>query len=107
VDGHIIVYCTVPSSETGRKIADDLVNGRYAACVNILPGITSVYRWKGDVCSDNEILLIIKSRKALFPEIQERIRALHPYELPEIISCELSDGSEPYLKWISDSTLVS
>lgn len=89
------------------KIADDLVKGRAAACVNIVPGIISVYRWKGDVCTDNELLLIIKSRKALFSEIQERIRALHPYELPEIISCELSDGSEPYLNWISDSTLPS
>ena len=87
------------------KIADDLVKGRSAACVNIVPGITSVYRWKGDVCTDNELLLIIKSRKALFAEIQDRIRALHPYELPEIISCELSDGSEPYLNWITDSTL--
>lgn len=89
------------------KIADDLVKGRTAACVNIIPGITSVYRWKGDVCTDNELLLIIKSRKALFAEIQERILALHPYELPEIISCEVSDGSEQYLNWISDSTLPS
>ena len=89
------------------KIADDLVKGRTAACVNIIPGITSVYRWKGDVCTDNESLLIIKSRKALFAEIQERIRALHPYELPEIISCEVSDGSNQYLNWISDSTLPS
>jgi periplasmic divalent cation tolerance protein len=107
MDGHIIVYCTVPSSEIGMKIADDLVKGRTAACVNIIPGITSVYRWKGDVCTDKELLLIIKSRKALFAEIQERIRALHPYELPEIISCELSDGSKQYLDWISDSTLPS
>jgi periplasmic divalent cation tolerance protein len=86
------------------EIADDLVKGRYAACVNMIPGITSIYGWKGDICKDNELLLIIKSRKALFAEIQDRIRALHPYEIPEIISCELSGGSEPYLSWISDST---
>ncbi|MFI5140223.1 MAG: divalent-cation tolerance protein CutA [Sphingobacteriales bacterium] len=98
------MYCTVPSLEIGTKIADDLVAGEYAACVNIIPAITSVYRWKGDICRDNELLLIIKSRKTLFKKIHDRIRALHPYEVPEIISCELSDGSEPYLKWISDST---
>jgi len=98
------VYCTVPSLEIGTKIADDLVAGEYAACVTIIPGITSIYRWKGDICRDNELLLIIKSRKTLFEKIHDRIRALHPYEVPEIISCAISNGSEPYLKWISEST---
>src|SRR4030042_1669459 len=103
-DSHIVIYSTVPNQEVGMNIAEDLVAGRYAACVNVLPGITSVYRWKGDICRDNEFLLIIKSRNTLFDEIRDRIRLLHPYEVPEIISLSISHGSDPYLQWISDNT---
>jgi periplasmic divalent cation tolerance protein len=104
VDSYIIVYCTVPSLETGMIIADDLVSGQYAACVNIVPGLTSVYRWKGEISRDIEMLLIIKSRKALFEKIRDRILTLHQYEVPEIISMDISEGSDLYLQWISDST---
>lgn len=86
------------------KIADDLISGEYAACVNIVPGLTSIYRWKGDICKDNELLLIIKSRKSIFNDICSRIKALHPYEVPEIISYDISGGSESYLQWLLDST---
>ena len=85
-------------------IADDLVSGKYAACVNIVPGLTSMYRWKGDICRDDELLLIIKSRKRLFDDICSRIKELHPYEVPEILSCDISGGSESYLQWLADST---
>src|SRR4030042_5339133 len=101
-DSHIVIYCTVPNQEVGMNIAEDLVAGRYAACVNVSPGITSVYRWKGDICRDNEHLLIIKSRETLFDKICERIRSMHPYEVPEIISFNISRGSDQYLKWISE-----
>ncbi len=100
----IIVLCTVPSRETGMEIADDLVTGEYAACVNIIPGLTSIYRWKGDICKDNELLLIIKSRKSLFDTISSRIKALHPYEVPEIIYYDISGGNEPYIQWLFQST---
>lgn len=86
-------------------IGEDLVSGRYAACVNIVPGITSIYHWKGDLCRDNEFLLIIKSRQALFEIIRDRILTLHPYEVPEIISSRISGGSEKYLNWIAENTL--
>ena len=86
-------------------IAEDLVSSRYAACVNILPGITSVYRWKGDVCHDGEFLLVIKSRSTLFKTIRDRITAIHPYEVPEIISCRISEASEKYLDWMAENTL--
>jgi len=86
------------------KIADDLISGEYAACVNIVPGLTSIYRWKGDIYKDNELLLIIKSRKSIFNDICSRIKALHPYEVPEIISYDISGGSESYLQWLLDST---
>ena len=86
-------------------IAEDLVSGRYAACVNILPGITSIYNWKDEVHRDSESLLIIKSRKALFNVIRDRIMALHPYEVPEIISCSISEANEKYLNWIAENTI--
>jgi periplasmic divalent cation tolerance protein len=88
------------------KIADDLVSGEYAACVNLIPGLTSIYRWKGDICRDNELLLIIKSRKQLFDAISSRIKAIHPYEVPEIIYYDISGGNETYLRWLSESTGV-
>ncbi|MBP7734951.1 MAG: divalent-cation tolerance protein CutA [Spirochaetes bacterium] len=86
------------------KIAGDLVSGGYAACVNIVPGLTSVYRWKGDICKDNELLLVIKSRGSLFDAISSRIKAMHPYEVPEIICYDITGGSEPYIQWLIDST---
>lgn len=104
MDACIVIFCTVPSRDIGLNIADDLVQGEYAACVNIVPGLTSIYRWKGALCSDEELLLVIKTRKALFESVRDRILALHPYEVPEIISCDITQGSEPYLAWITDST---
>jgi periplasmic divalent cation tolerance protein len=106
VEEYAVIFCTVPSQEIGMIIAEDLVSGRYAACVNIVPGITSVYRWKGDVCHDNEFLLVIKSRSSLFTIIRDRITDLHPYEVPEIISCRLSDISDKYQHWLAENTLV-
>ena len=88
------------------KIADDLVSGECAACVNIIPGLTSIYRWKGDICKDNEMLLIIKSKKSLFDKICSRIKTLHPYEVPEIIYYDISGGNQSYLQWLSDSTHI-
>ena len=100
----IIVNCTVPTREIALRIAEDLVGSRQAACVNIIPNIASVYRWKGALQHDDELLLIIKTRKALFGTICERIKALHPYEVPEIVSVDMTDGSDSYLQWIFEST---
>ncbi len=101
----IIVFCTVPSPDVGIKIAEDLVSKEYAACVNIIPGLMSVYRWKGNVCRDNELLLVIKSRGSLFDAISSRIKAMHPYEVPEIICYDISGGSEPYMEWLLRNTI--
>jgi periplasmic divalent cation tolerance protein len=106
VEDYSIIFCTVPSQEIGMIIAEDLVSDRYAACVNIVPGITSVYRWKGDVCRDNEFLLVIKTRSSLFTLIRDRITDLHPYEVPEIISCRISDVSDSYQNWLAENTLA-
>jgi periplasmic divalent cation tolerance protein len=105
VEEYSVIFCTVPSQEIGMNIAEDLVAGRFAACVNIVPGITSVYRWKGDVCHDNEFLLMIKSRTTLFKIIRDRITTLHPYEVPEIISCSISEATEKYINWMAENTL--
>jgi len=104
VDDYIIIYCTVPSDEVAERIAEDLVHGKCAACVNIIPGITSVYTWKGSVCRENELLLVIKTRESLYAAVRDRIMAFHPYEVPEIVSLNIADGNQAYLQWITDTT---
>jgi periplasmic divalent cation tolerance protein len=95
-----IVLCTVPDEATARQIASALVAENLAACVNIVPGITSVYRWKGAIETTPELLLIIKTTAAVYSHLQDRIRALHPYELPEVIAVSLDQGLPDYLAWI-------
>ena len=101
---HIVIYCTVPSKDVGKNIANHLVKNDLAACVNIVPGITSIYFWEGKECEDEELLLIIKSKDSLFDKIKESILSIHPYDVPEIISLQIKDGNNPYLDWINDNT---
>lgn len=100
---HILIYITCGNEENARQIATTLVTERLAACVNILPTVQSVYRWQGKVQTDSEYLLLIKSTFATFPVLQERVRDLHQYELPEIIAVPIVAGSQPYLNWITES----
>lgn len=100
----IVILCTVSSKDEGNKIAGSLVQKRLAACANIIDGISSIYEWKGEICKDEENLMIIKSRKSLFEEIKKEILSLHSYELPEIVSLPITDGLEPYLDWIKENT---
>jgi len=103
-DTHCIVLCTVPDAATGESLARALVEARLAACVNIIPGLTSIYRWKGEVQQDKELLLIAKTRRDRFAELSVILSGLHPYELPEIIAVPIIDGLPAYLSWI-DHTL--
>jgi len=96
-------FCTCPNEEIAGKIADQLVADQLAACVNIVPGITSVYRWQGAVERGQEVLLIIKTSEAVWPRLEQCIQALHPYELPEIIAVPLHTGQADYIKWIEGS----
>ena len=96
-----IVLCTVPDQQTGEAIANALVTEQLAACVNIVPGITSVYRWKGAVEQDQEALLLIKTGQDSWQSLEARIRALHPYELPEIIAVPIHTGQKDYIEWIT------
>jgi periplasmic divalent cation tolerance protein len=98
-----MVLCTVPDEATARQIATALVAEQLAACVNIVPGITSVYRWKGAVETGAELLLIIKTSAAVYARLQDRIRLLHPYELPEVIAVTVDRGLPDYLAWIKTS----
>lgn len=97
----ILVFTTADSPDLAQKIALALVEGREAACVNILPGIRSVYRWERRVCDDAELLLIIKTTAGRFEAVRERIRQLHTYKVPEVIAVALTSGDPDYLRWLS------
>jgi len=103
----LVVYCTCPDSATAERIAEAVVDERLAACVNIAPGLTSIYRWQGRIQRDAEVLLIIKTRSTVYPLLEGRIRELHPYEVPEIIALPIQAGSATYLNWITDNTGAS
>jgi periplasmic divalent cation tolerance protein len=100
----IIVFCTCPDEAAAERITTALVEEHLAACVNRIAGIASTYRWQGKVCRDNEQLLLIKTTRERFEALRERILALHPYELPEVIAVDISSGSAPYLDWIESET---
>lgn len=99
-----LVYCTCPDRDHAERIARALVDERLAACVNLLPGIRSVYRWQGRVEAADEVLLLAKTAADRLDALQARIRALHPYELPEIVAVEIAAGLPPYLDWIVAET---
>ncbi|PSC73448.1 chloroplastic-like isoform X1 [Micractinium conductrix] len=99
-----IVWVTVPSTAVGKKIATELVGSKLAACVNIIPGLESVYFWEGKVQSDAEALLKIKTRSALVPQLSEAVKQLHPYDLCEVTAVRVDGGSEAYLEWVRSST---
>ena len=98
------VLTTVPNAEVGASIAHALVEERLAACVNVLPGVRSFYRWEGDVQDDAELLLVIKTRAGCCEALAARINALHPYDLPEVLVLPAVGGSAPYLAWITTET---
>lgn len=99
----IVVLCTTPDDDTGGRIARALVEEGLAACVNRVPGVVSNFRWEGRVEEERETLLVIKTTPARFAALSARIRALHPYELPEILAVPVSGGLEAYLDWVKNS----
>jgi periplasmic divalent cation tolerance protein len=100
----IVVLCTVPLDFDAERLANELVERSLAACVQIGPPVTSVFRWQGAVEKSVERILIIKSRSGLFAALGAAIKARHPYEVPEIIALPVSDGHPPYLDWLAAST---
>jgi periplasmic divalent cation tolerance protein len=96
----LLCLSTCPDTDTAQRIADALVEERLAACVNLLPGVRSTYRWQGQVERAEEVLLLAKTTRERLPDLQARLVALHPYELPELIAVEAA-GLPAYLQWIA------
>jgi periplasmic divalent cation tolerance protein len=103
-DRHLLVLVTVPTVADGDRIGRALVEGRHAACVNVVPGLRSVYRWQGAVETADEALLLVKTTREAFDRAAAAIRALHPYSLPEIVALPLARGLAAYLAWIDEGT---
>ena len=101
---HLLVLTTCPGTITAKKMANDLVVEKLAACVQVVPGVLSFFRWVGKVNNSEEILLLIKTTTDRYPQLEERITSLHPYELPEIITLPINGGLEGYLAWIETNT---
>jgi periplasmic divalent cation tolerance protein len=100
----ILVLSTVARAEDADAIARELVQRGLAACVNVVPGVVSIYRWKGRLEREEERLLLIKTRRARFAALREALVALHPYEVPEIVALPIEAGHPPYLAWIDEAT---
>lgn len=99
----IVVYITAPNEEEAAVIAKTLVGEKLAACVNIVKGLRSIYRWKDAIEDDTEVLMIAKTQKGLFGSLSAKVRELHSYTVPEIIALPIIEGSEDYLKWLNTS----
>mmetsp|Transcript_34117 Transcript_34117/g.65173 ORF Transcript_34117/g.65173 Transcript_34117/m.65173 type:complete len:169 (-) Transcript_34117:101-607(-) len=102
----VAVYVTVPDKDTGKKVATALIESKLAACVNMIPGVESMYWWQGKVETDQELLLMIKSRASLVDQISAKVQAVHPYDTPEVIAVPITEGSAPYMKWLIESTIA-
>ncbi len=103
----LLVLTNMPDRAAAVQLAQTLIERRLAACVNVLAECTSVYRWQGGVENATEVPLLIKTRSALYPELENAIRRLHPYELPEIIAVPIRYGLTEYLEWVSGETTIS
>jgi len=100
----IVVLVTCSSEEEALKIGNALVEAHLAACVNLVAPIRSIYRWEGKIWDEKECLLIIKTQKQRFEELQKKVKSLHSYSVPEIISLPITEGSSAYLNWIRENT---
>jgi periplasmic divalent cation tolerance protein len=100
----VVFLVTAPSAAEGERIASTLVEERLAACVNVVPGVISTFRWEGAVQREAEVLLIGKTRPERMPAVIARVQALHSYSVPEILALPILTGAAPYLAWLRDAT---
>jgi periplasmic divalent cation tolerance protein len=100
----IVVLVTAPTAERAAELARTLVEERLAACGNVVPGLRSIYRWEGKVEDEPEALLLLKTTRARFEALRDRVLALHPYQVPEVIALPVEAGSAAYLDWIAAET---
>ena len=99
-----VVVASVPDAEVGKRLARSLLQERLIACANLVPGVTSLYRWEGEVQEEVESLLVMKTRSELVPRLIARIPELHPYELPEVLALRVADGLPAYCRWVLGET---
>ena len=99
-----VTFVTCKDRKQASSIARALVKEKLAACVNVVPGIASIYRWNGKVEEAREVLLVIKSRRALSRKLSDRVRALHSYDVPEVVTIPIAGGNPAYLRWVRQST---
>ena len=99
-DSPLLAITTLPDAATARALAETLVGAGLAACINISAPVTSVYRWQGEITTDDEVMLTIKTTAAAYPALESRLRADHPYELPELIAVPITRGLPTYIDWI-------
>ena len=99
---HTVIFVTAPDKKQARQIANKLIKTKLAACVNIIPGVESLFSWKGKIDSAKELLLIIKSKESKLPKIIKTVKSLHSYEVPEIIALPIIAGNKEYLRWIDE-----
>ena len=100
---YIVVFITVPSHQDAERIANELVDSKLAACVNIIQGVRSVFMWNGKKESVDECLLLVKTKENYFSRLKDKVKQLHSYDTPEIISIQISEGNQDYLDWIDKS----
>ena len=98
----LLILSTADSPELAYKIASALVEAGEAACVNIVPGVRSIYRWQGKICDEAELLLVVKSSDEHFESARARIRQLHTYQVPEVIAVPITAGDPEYLRWLRE-----
>jgi periplasmic divalent cation tolerance protein len=100
---YVVIFITAPNEAEAEHIAGALVEERLAACVNVLPGCRSIYRWEGELQQDQEVLMIVKSSRSAFAALEKRVVELHSYDVPEVIAVNLADISPGYLTFLEDS----
>lgn len=103
--GYCIINCTTSSKVNAMEISEYLIENKLAACVNIVPGVISVYKWEGKIVEGQEFLMIIKTKESLFRKVEKAISERHEYELPEIVATPIKKGNRDYLKWLRSETV--
>jgi periplasmic divalent cation tolerance protein len=100
--GVVVILTTAPTVDKAAEIARTLVAEKLAACVNLVSGVRSIYAWKGEICDEGEVLCVVKTRSDRVDALRERLCALHPYEVPEVLVLDVVDGHLPYLSWVRE-----
>lgn len=101
------VHVTLPNTDAARALGRTLVEERLAACVNVVPGVVSIYSWEGTIHEDGEVLCLIKTAPECFEKLRARVLELHPYEVPEVLAFAVDDGSRDYLDWLRRNTRMA